>query len=290
MYGKIFDQIYDGTLAEDWRALITFQQFIVLCDADGNVDMTPQSITRRTGIPIEHIKAGIEILEKSDKYSRTPDEEGRRIELIDDHRPWGWHIVNHEKYKKLQDSDTVRAQTRERVKKHREKKKRNVTDGNGEKRHTDTDINTDTNTLNPSTSKNSFSTEDRGLAIYIHSKIKELNPKAKDPSIDKWANEIRLMRERDKRSHEEIIDIFTWANNDPFWRTNILSPSKLRKQFDQLTIKSGGANDGAKRQGQNNGLDNRSRSQKVSDKLREIGQRDIDQNGFTASLGDSDPK
>ena len=139
MYGKIFTSIYDGTLAEDWRALITFQQLIVLCDADGIIDMTPQSISRRTGIPIEHIKAGIDILEKADKYSRTPDEDGKRIELIDDHRPWGWHIVNHEMYKKLQDADTIREQTRERVRKHREKK-RAVTDGNVQKRHIDTDI------------------------------------------------------------------------------------------------------------------------------------------------------
>ncbi len=101
IYGKIFDSIYDGTLAEDWRALITFQQFIVLCDADGFVDMTPLAISKRTGIPIEHIKAGIEILEKTDKYSRTPDQEGRRIELIDLHRPWGWHIVNHKYYRDL---------------------------------------------------------------------------------------------------------------------------------------------------------------------------------------------
>ena len=152
MYGKIFTSIYDGTLAEDWRALITFQQFIVLCDADGIVDMTPQSISRRTGIPIEHIKAGIEILEKSDKFSRTPDEDGKRIELIDEHRPWGWHIVNHELYKKLQDADTVRAQTRERVRKHREKKKAGndkvttVTDGNVQKRHIDIDTHIDINT------------------------------------------------------------------------------------------------------------------------------------------------
>jgi len=144
MYGKIFDSIYDGTLAEDWRALVTFQQFIVLCDADGMVDMTPQSISRRTGIPIEHIKAGIEVLEKTDKYSRTPDEDGKRIELIDDHRPWGWHIVNHEKYKRMQDADTIRAQTRERVRKHREKK-RTVTDSNGQRRHINTDTHIDTN-------------------------------------------------------------------------------------------------------------------------------------------------
>jgi len=142
MYGKIFGSIYDGTLAEDWRALVTFQQFIILCDADGIVDMTPLAISRRTGIPIEHIKAGVEVLERVDKYSRTPDQEGRRIELIDPHRPWGWHIINHEIYKKRQDSETVRAQTRDRVKKHRELK-RTVTDSNGQKRHIDTDIDTD---------------------------------------------------------------------------------------------------------------------------------------------------
>jgi hypothetical protein len=39
------------------------------------------------------------------------------------------------------------------------------------------------------------------------------------------------------------------------------------------------------RQGQNTGFDQRSRAKKVSDKLREIGERDIEQNGFTDSLG-----
>ena len=172
------------------------------------------------------------------------------------------------------------------------KRRKNSTDVKQVNNESSTNQEPITNNQEPikTSGKNNFSIEDRGLAIHIHSKIKELNPKAKDPNIDKWANEVRLMRERDKRSHEEIINIFTWANNDPFWKTNILSPSKLRKQFDQLTIKSGGANNGAERQGQNNGLDNRSRSQKVSDKLREIGQRDIDQNGFTASLGDIDPQ
>jgi len=144
--------MYDGTLAEDWRALITFQQLIVLCDADGVIDMTPHAIARRTGIPLEHIKAGIEILQSPDPESRTEGEEGRRIVPIDAHRPWGWRIVNHEKYKQLRDYDTVRAQTRERVRRHREgaegvtQSNPDVTHGNadvtrcnGQKRHTDTD-------------------------------------------------------------------------------------------------------------------------------------------------------
>lgn len=134
--------MYDGTLRADWEALITFQQMIILSDADGVVDMTPHAISGRTGIPLVHIENGIKVLESPDPYSRSAEQEGRRICLLDEHRPWGWYLVNHSKYKHLQDSDTVRAQTRERVRKHREKNKpvSNVTDGNGQKRYTDTDI------------------------------------------------------------------------------------------------------------------------------------------------------
>lgn len=124
---------------------MTFQQLIVLCDADGTVDMTKEAISRRTGIPFEIICDGIEALECDDLRSRTPDHNGKRILRIDEHRDWGWILVNHNKYKSLQDSDMVRQQTRERVRRHRQSQKNatnevtNVTDGNAQKRHTDTD-------------------------------------------------------------------------------------------------------------------------------------------------------
>lgn len=141
MYGKIFDSIYTGTLYGQWQAIVTFQQMIVLCDADGIIDMTPPAIAALTSIPLEIITKGLDVLSAPDPYSRTPGSEGRRIELIDAHRPWGWRIINHNKYKRLQDADTVREQTAERVRKHRELK-RSVTDGNAQKRHTDTDTDT----------------------------------------------------------------------------------------------------------------------------------------------------
>jgi uncharacterized phage protein (TIGR02220 family) len=150
VYGKIFDSIYEGTLYGQWEALVTFQQLIVLCDADGIVDMTPPAIAARTSIPLDIITKGLATLEAPDPYSRTPDQGGCRIELIDAHRPWGWHIVNHDKYQHMQDSDTIRDQTRERVKRHREQKRLEtegnaqvtaVTDGNAQKRHTNTDTN-----------------------------------------------------------------------------------------------------------------------------------------------------
>lgn len=237
MYGKIFDSMYDGTLAEDWRALITFQQMIVLCDADGVIDMTPGAISRRTGIPSEHIEAGIQILENPDPYSRTEGDEGRRIIRLDAHRPWGWLIVNHSKYKNLQDSDTVREQNRERKRRQRERAKqtsdsvtpesRNVTECHASSRHTDTD--TDTNTKNTS--------RHLKMAQAIFDRIVDKFPKTKSPNLDKWATDIRLMIERDNRTPEDIWHVFCFANDDDFWSANILSTGTLRKQFDKLQAK-----------------------------------------------------
>lgn len=151
MYGKIFSTIYDGTLYGHWQALVTFQQMIVLCDADGTIDMTPQALAARTGIPLDVIAEGIKFLERPDPDSRSPDAEGCRIERLDSHRTWGWHLVNHTKYKFMADAETIRAQNRERQRIHRENKtqscngaSRLVTVGNAghaPSRHTDTDTN-----------------------------------------------------------------------------------------------------------------------------------------------------
>lgn len=54
--------------------------------------------------------------------------------------------------------------------------------------------------------------------------------------LDKWADEIRLMEEKDKRDLNKVSVIIGWALNHSFWKTNILSGSKLRKQFDKLEI------------------------------------------------------
>lgn len=145
MYGKLFSSMYDGTLVESWEALVTFQQMLILCDADGVIDMTANAIAMRTGLPLEIVAKGIAILEECDPQSRTPDEEGRRIKRLDEHREWGWYIVNHAKYRSFQDSDTVREQNRIRKQRQREREEeghvrsRAVTCGHGPSRHTDTD-------------------------------------------------------------------------------------------------------------------------------------------------------
>jgi hypothetical protein len=69
--------------------------------------------------------------------------------------------------------------------------------------------------------------------------ILEVAPKTKKPDFDKWADDIRKMVELDKHTPEEIAKVFEWTNRDNFWRTNILSPSKLRQKFSQLHAKMG---------------------------------------------------
>ena len=103
MYGKLFSQMYDGTLATKgpWQALVTFQQLIILADQAGVVDMTPESISRRTTIPLEIISEGLKTLEEPDPSSRTPALEGRRIVRLSESRNWGWQIVNYDHYRKI---------------------------------------------------------------------------------------------------------------------------------------------------------------------------------------------
>jgi len=82
-----------------------------------------------------------------------------------------------------------------------------------------------------------YTAEDETLAKLMFEAVKLVAPSAKEPSYAAWANAIRLMREHDERTHEQIWALFEWANRDSFWRTNILSPGTLRDKWAQLEAK-----------------------------------------------------
>ncbi|WP_078382358.1 DUF4373 domain-containing protein [Sutcliffiella halmapala] len=74
------------------------------------------------------------------------------------------------------------------------------------------------------------------LAERLYNQILKNNPNHKKPDLQKWADDIRLTMERDKRTEEQIIYVIDWCQKDSFWKANILSVSKLREKFDQLVI------------------------------------------------------
>lgn len=115
MYGKIFTTIYEGTLHGHWQAIVTMQQFITLSDPNGVVDMTLEAMASKTSIPLAILRDGVKFLSKPDPRSRTVGEEGRRIVLLDDHRDWGWRLVNHWKYMGLRNLEQKREADRVRI-------------------------------------------------------------------------------------------------------------------------------------------------------------------------------
>lgn len=79
------------------------------------------------------------------------------------------------------------------------------------------------------------------LADFLRKWIKKNNPAAKVPTdkeMDKWSHHIDYMLRLDQSDQEDIKAVIEFCQKDDFWMTNILSTAKLRKQFDQLYLKS----------------------------------------------------
>lgn len=129
MYAKIFQKIFDSSIAEDWQLRVVFQDMLILSNRDGIVDMTHESIARRTNVPLGLVRECIKRLESPDPKSHTPEDEGRRLERLEPHRDWGWRIINFDRYRAIKNSEELRQQTKERVRRWREKQKK----GNGAK-------------------------------------------------------------------------------------------------------------------------------------------------------------
>lgn len=109
MYGKLYPQMYEGSLrAAGWEAIIALQQMVILANVEGVVDKTLDWIADTTTLPRDILERGIAVLEKPDPESRTPDEDGRRLVRLSDTRSWGWRIVNYAHYRNLRKEEERR--------------------------------------------------------------------------------------------------------------------------------------------------------------------------------------
>jgi len=87
--------------------------------------------------------------------------------------------------------------------------------------------------------KSSFKYEKRHMdeAKYLELAVKSTNPRYKlsgNNYLGDWANTFRIMEEKKEATMEEIHFLIKYAHDDGFWYRNILSASKLRKQFSRL--------------------------------------------------------
>jgi hypothetical protein len=94
---------------------------LAIADKNGEVQASIPGLARLAGVPIADCEEAIKKFLSPDPYSRTPDDEGRRIEQIDG----GWALLNHAKYRQMASKEDSKRDAAERQRRHRDKLRRN---------------------------------------------------------------------------------------------------------------------------------------------------------------------
>lgn len=98
-YTPLFASITTGTLCGKWPDIGLWPIILSLADKHGVVDVTHQYISTVTGLAMPEVVACMKRFCEADYGSRSPSEAGARLILLEEHREWGWQIVNHALYR-----------------------------------------------------------------------------------------------------------------------------------------------------------------------------------------------
>ncbi|WP_429966702.1 helix-turn-helix domain-containing protein [Enterococcus sp. AZ058] len=108
-----------------------------------------------------------------------------------------------------------------------------------------------TNKEEVETSSRKYSDEHFRLASKLQNNLIDDFPKEmKKADLDKWADVIRLMEEKDQHTIEQIDYVLSWLPSNSFWFGNIRSAKKLRDKFETLKFEIKTEN--SKKQGNKN--------------------------------------
>lgn len=128
-YSKLMQNILTSSIwSEDHSTRLVWITLLALKDDKGEVAAAIPGLANQARVTLEECETAIRKLESPDKYSRTQDFEGRRIEPIDG----GWRILNHFKYRETEKKSYSREYMREYMRERRAKKKEEVTEKKSE--------------------------------------------------------------------------------------------------------------------------------------------------------------
>lgn len=124
-YTPLFSTMLEGTLHGRWPHTGVWACLLSMVDYRGEIDKHPRLIASAIGIPISDLLACLKDFISPDPDSRSPENEGRRLELIDPDRDWGWRVVNIQKYRSRASSanQVDDGRNAKKVKKYRDKNK-----------------------------------------------------------------------------------------------------------------------------------------------------------------------
>jgi hypothetical protein len=122
-FTKLFSSITKSTV---WcEPHTTFRVWITLlaeCNRKGEVHGSIPGLANLARVTIAECETAMETFLAPDPYSRTPDHEGRRIEVI---VGGGWRLLNYGLYRERRDTDAVKEQKREHMQRVRAEEKIN---------------------------------------------------------------------------------------------------------------------------------------------------------------------
>lgn len=117
-FTKLFSGLTESTVwVEPYPTRILWVSMLSWADQQGRIFGSVPGIARRAGINLDEAEAALVSFMSPDRHSRTPDNDGRRIEKIDG----GWRLLNYGKYREMRDAETRREQNREAQRRHRER-------------------------------------------------------------------------------------------------------------------------------------------------------------------------
>ena len=118
-YTKLFKSILASSIwSEDDQTRIVWITLLAMADKHGEVHASVPGLARLAGVPIAATETALQRFLSPDPYSRTPDNEGRRLLPMEG----GWRIANHAKYRLMASREDEKAKTAARVAAHRAKR------------------------------------------------------------------------------------------------------------------------------------------------------------------------
>lgn len=128
-YVKLFDSIIHSTIwQEEGHIKIVWITLLALADSKGEVQASVPGLAKAAGVSLPQCEEALEKFLSPDKYSRSQEAEGRRIEVIQG----GWELINYKKYRDMKSLEQEKENAAERQRRFRGRNamSRNVTKGN----------------------------------------------------------------------------------------------------------------------------------------------------------------
>src|SRR5574341_691312 len=119
-FTKLFSSITESTIwSEPDHTRLVWITMLAMADKAGRVWGSVPGLANRARVSIDKCEVALECLMGPDRYSRTKDHDGRRIEEIDG----GWKLLNHAKYRAIRDEEAVKESKRRYINERRAKER-----------------------------------------------------------------------------------------------------------------------------------------------------------------------